>query len=80
MALRMSFHTKGFIYIKGHLHTDSFEVLLSQIDLDNFDEENLEGKTLGMDEEGPGKYRSLDDADVESVDDTARNWKEYSNR
>lgn len=79
MPLRMSFHDKGFIYIKGNLHTDSFEVLLSQIDLDNFDEEIGEGKVRHMDEEVQEKYRSMDD-DAESDDDTAKNWKEHSHR
>lgn len=79
MPLRLCFHNKGFIYIKGSLHTDTFEVLLSQVDMDNFDDETGEGRPHAMDTEKPEMYKSIEDDEQSEMDD-AKNWKAYSNR
>jgi hypothetical protein len=67
MPLTLAFHKKGFIYITGKLITDSFEVLVSQVDLENLDENNLERGSVAMEDE---RMKAMGDSDVD--DDLAQ--------
>jgi hypothetical protein len=73
MPLRLCFHDNGYIYIKGNHHNDTFEVIIAQIDLNNFDDDGIESRSKMMDVEGHDQGGSMDE-EGESEMKSYRMW------